>query len=316
MTRSLVLLSGEGSTIPEAEAKALFMTSDPESKFYSPEPRVVIAETQADPVSVARRVAFSRRVGLLFEEPSTIAESVKGKSIRVRRFHLGDGDRPERFDLLDGLSVRIDLENPDFEVTHVSGQREYFALTRPSEMRQSWALRRPRRRAFFHPSAIFPKLSRALVNLTMCKEGSVLFDPFCGTGSIPMEAAEVGMRVVAMDRAAVMARGSLANMRFFGQSWAGVIRGEASSPPIREVDGIATDVPYGRAASTEGRNAEEVMSIATEVLPRVMRSGATMVLMHPEDGPVKSGGGLKVLGEHRLYVHKRLTRIITILRKN
>jgi tRNA (guanine10-N2)-dimethyltransferase len=316
MSRSLVLLSGEGSTIPAAEAKALFLAYDPSSRFQSPEKRILIAESGADPALVARRIAFARRVGVLVDDVTSIAETVKRKRIRVRSFTLkGDGPSSEGYDLLDGLDVRIDLDNPDLELTLVRGAQRYVVLTNPSAMKQAWSLRRPRRRAFFHPAAIFPKLSRALVNLTRCREGDLLLDPFCGTGSIPIEAAAVGIEVAAADRSAEMARGALANMKLFGQSWLSVIRADAFRLPLKEVDGVATDVPYGRAASTQGRATEEVISMSTELLPSVMKNDSIMVLVHPENRPVESNSKLSVLDEHRLYVHKRLTRAITILRK-
>ncbi|MDV3277209.1 MAG: hypothetical protein LYZ69_01925 [Nitrososphaerales archaeon] len=315
--RSLVLLSGEGTTIPAAEAKALFLTYDPSSSFQSPERRVLIAESKADPATVARRIAFARRVGVLIDDPSEVSQTVRGRRVRIRTFSLEkQKPGPEPYGLLDGLDVRVDLENPEFEFTVVQGARRYIALTAPRLMRQGWSHRRPRRRAYFHPSAIFPKLSRALVNLTRCREGKLLLDPFSGTGSIPIEAWDIGLNVVAFDQAAVMARGSLANMRLFEQSWAGVVRADAFRPPITRVDGIATDVPYGRAASTRGRKARDVIQLTMGLAVSVLGAGSLMVLMHPKLMPVEPLSGLTVEDEHYLYVHKRLTRAITILRRS
>jgi len=314
--RSVILLSGESTTLPMAEAKALFSAYDPSSKFWSPEDRVLIAESKTDPSRVARRIAFARRVGVLVDDPASLAQALRGKKIRVRTFSL-KGAKPSEgvYDLLEGLDVSVDLGNPDFEFTVVEGAQRYVVLSNPSMMNQSWSLRRPRRRAFFHPSAIFPKLSRALVNLTRCKEGQRFLDPFCGTGSIPIEAAAVGLEVVAADRSSEMVRGALANMKLFKQSWLGVLKSDAFQPPLSSVDGIATDVPYGRAASTRGRGASDVIRLATESLPSVLIEGSIMVLMHPEQLPVESTRELSVLEEHRLYIHKRLTRVITILRR-
>ncbi|HME18412.1 MAG TPA: hypothetical protein VKF15_01595 [Nitrososphaerales archaeon] len=314
--RSLVLLSGEPTTIPVAEARALFLAYDPGSRFESPEKGVLLAESAADPFRVASRIAFSKRVGRLVSSPSEVAETVRGKPIRVRSFSLPTGKSPaDPEEVLRGLDVRVDLENPAFELTVVEGRRRYIALTSPAGMKQGWSLRRPRRRPFFHPAAIFPKLSRALVNFSRCKEGEFFLDPFAGTGSLAIEASVIGAQVVAFDRAAKMTHGSLANMRKFGQEWLGVVNCDSFSPPVTRVDAIATDVPYGRASSTGGKGAERVVRDALSSAQALLRSGSMLVIMHPKSLPAEPGSGWSFEEEHELYVHKRLTRAITVLRR-
>ena len=314
--RSLVLLSGERTSIPEAEARALFLTYDPGSRFSSPEDRILVVESSASPERVAGRIAFARRVGLLLPDASTAAEIVRGRRIRVRTFSLGGSTpHPDLPALLEGLDSSIDLENPEFELTLVIGRSEYLALTVPSAMNQGWSLRRPRRRPFFHPSAIFPKLSRALTNLTRCREGEYLLDPFAGTGSILIEAAQIGLNAVAMDRSASMVRGAVQNMKAFRQSWSGVVRADAFNAPLSAVDGIATDTPYGRSASTGGETAKSIVEQVLRRLPGHLRSGGRMVLMHPSHVPVDVPADMSLEEEHYVYIHRKLTRAITILRK-
>jgi tRNA (guanine10-N2)-dimethyltransferase len=316
MNRSLVLLSGESSTIPEAEARALFLAYDPESRFTVEEKRIIIVDSKTDPSLVARRVAFSRRVGVLLDDPSDAAPVLKGKKVRLTTFRtLPSKTTLDPAWLLRGIDSEVDLENPDYEITVVDGERRYFALCAPGLMNQGWHLRRPRRRAYFHPSAIFPKLSRALVNLTRCKEGEVLFDPFAGTGSILLEAAEVGAQPLAADQTNAMTRGALANMNKFAQTWLGVIRADAFFLPVTTVDAIATDAPYGRASSARGRKPATILQRALDTFPTVLRPGSRMVLMHPKAAPVNETSELAVEEEHHLYVHKRLTRAITVLRR-
>lgn len=314
-SKFLALLSGEGTTIPEAEARALFLTYDPSSTFESPEPRVLVALSGADPSLVASRIAFSRRVGLLISKASDAARTVKGKRVRFRSFSLGPTEPVDPGKVLEDLDAEVDLEHPDFEFTLVQGKRTYLALTTPEKMNQGWSLRRPRRRAYFHPSAIFPKLSRAIVNLSRVKEGQVFLDPFAGTGSIPIEAAEVGARAVAVDISREMNTGALANMKKFGQRWLGVVRADSQSSPLTLVDAIATDVPYGRASSTGGKEPHVVLQDALETLPRLLRPGSRMVIMHAKRSPMELGSAWALEEEHHLYVHKMLTRTITVLRR-
>ena len=316
-SRSFVLFSGEGGSIPPAEARALFLAYDPLSHFEHPEPRVLLAESRADPFIVSSRIAFSRRVGILLEEASEASEWVRDRKIRFRQFSLGLRPSPvEAGAVLRGIEADIDLANPDYEFTLVDGEKRYLVLTRPSIMRQEWSLRRPRKRPFFHPSAIFPKLSRALVNLSRCREGGILLDPFAGTGSLPIEAAEVGARVIAADQVLKMTTGALLNMKRFKQDWLGVVRADAFASPIRRVDAVATDIPYGRASSTRGSAVMGIIERTLSCLPQIVGRGSRVVLMHPSSVPVESTEELAVEEEHYLYVHKRLTRAITILRRN
>ena len=317
MSRSLVLLSGEGTTIPEAEAKALFLAYDPHSKFRSPEKRVLIVDSVADPFVVGRRIAFSRRVGRMIDTAADVAAEVSGKQVRLLRFNLGG--KPAGFDpaaIMRGLNAEVDLRHPDFEISLIHGRSgEYLALTRPEEMNQAWVTRRPRARPFFHPSAIFPKLARALVNLSRFKEGETFLDPFCGTGSLAIEAFEAGAKVIVSDEAERMVRGSLMNMKHFGQNWLGVIRADAFYNPVMHVDAIATDVPYGRASSTRGNRPSAVLKKTMQTLPSLLRAGSRMVIMHSKMQKIEDSGEATVEDEHDLYVHKLLTRTITILRR-
>jgi len=316
MSRSLVLLSGEGTSIPEAEARALFLTYDPGSTFESPERRVLLVNSFADPFVVGSRIAFSRRVGRLIDGPFEAQGDVLGRRVRLRNFDLGGG-RPDLDpkSVLKGVDATIDLDDPEYEFSLVRGTRDYLALTRPNAMRQAWSRRRPRVRPFFHPSAIFPKLARALVNLSRLREGEVFLDPFAGTGSLAMEAYEVGAKVVASDQVARMTSGSLANMKHFGQEWLGVIRADAFAHPVKRVDAIAADLPYGRASSTRGANPQAIVEKALEILPFLLDKGARMVLMHPQTLKITGSAEVALEEEHHLYVHKLLTRTITVLRR-
>jgi tRNA (guanine10-N2)-dimethyltransferase len=299
-----------------AEAKALFYTYDDSSKLVAPEPKVILADSAADPFVVGSRIAFARRVGPLIADPSEAKDLLLGFRVRFRCFDLVEGKAPpDPEDYLRGIDAIIDLRNPERELTLVRGEREYLSVTAPLSMNQGWSTRRPRSRPFFHPSAIFPKLSRALVNLSRCKKGEIFLDPFAGTGSLAIEASIVGAEVLAFDVTEKMTRGSLANMKHFGQNWLGVIREDSARPPIRQVEAVSTDIPYGRASSTRGRDTDEIVDFALSSLSAVLKKGSMLVLMHPQTTAVSNTPDLEVEEEHNLHVHKRLTRTITVFRR-
>src|SRR5437867_2061878 len=258
---TVILLSGEETSLPEAEARAVVKTYDEDAKVSLLEPRIVRAETEANPDIIARRIAFAKRVGTLIPDGVLDRETrreVERASYRLRHFKLGEA-RADRSSvetkILNQLHGKVKLEDPEYELSVIEGRRKgrtYLLLSKPGIMNQGWAGRRPRSRAFFHPSAIFPKLSRALVNIAGVKEGETLLDPFAGTGSILLEASIVGALSVGVDVSSKMARGALANARKYRQPWLGMIRADSMSVPLTRVDAIATDVPYGRASSRMG----------------------------------------------------------------
>src|SRR5712692_77014 len=317
----LILLSGEESSLPEAEARAIVKAYDEEATFSLLERRIILAETKVNPDLVARRIAFARRVGLLVPDGRLDQETrreVERRSYRLRHFKLGElkTDGSLETAVLSQLEGRVDLEKPAYELSVIEGRtKTHVILSKPGIMSQGWVERRPRIRSFFHPSAIFPKLSRALVNLSGAREGETLLDPFAGTGSILLEASIVGLLSVGVDISSKMARGALANAQKYRQPWLGMIRADSMSLPLTRVDAIATDVPYGRASSRMGEELGAIIDGLLKAGAALLSRGRIAVVMHPRSSRVTPGNTFRVEGEHHLYVHRNLTRTITVLRR-
>jgi putative methyltransferase (TIGR01177 family) len=338
----LFMLSREPTGIPEAEAWTLVHDLDPAARFESPEPGLLLAETSADPYVMEARVAFSRRVGVLVPDGEFDSEHLsllRSGTYRVRVFGASDGGSEEEMETIssiaDRVAGRVSLAEPDREVSAFvsgvngdgggssrgSGSKTYLSITSPRTMRQGWATRRPRSRAFFHPSAIFPKLSRALVNLSGVQPGERFLDPFCGTGSLLIEAAMIGADPVGADIARKMVRGARRNSLKYGQSWLGIVRADARNPPVRGVDALATDIPYGRASSAGGLDSGEILRSLLDVAPDILVGGRKLVVVHPKSVEVApllkeaEGLDLSVEQEVEIYIHRTLTRTISVLRR-
>jgi tRNA (guanine10-N2)-dimethyltransferase len=314
------LLSGESTSIPAAEARALLLMEDDSTIVRVNEPRVLTASSLADPDVISKRIAFSRRVGVIIPDGDLDAEqlrTIRKGTYRVSVFELhGKTDYDSLVsDIAEKIGGKVSLRSPEIEVTVVRGDKDYLALTKPLLMNQDWVTRRPRKRAFFHPAAIFPKLSRALVNLSQVQQGEVFLDPFCGTGSLLLEAYEIGAVPVGSDIEVRMVRGARRNMAGFDQHWLGLVRADTRTTPIRKVDAMATDVPYGRASSTSGSDTRQIMDALLTNASSMLPSGHRLVLMHPQTVGVEGGGGFDLQEEHQLYIHRKLTRTISVLRR-
>lgn len=316
----LFLLSGEETGIPSAEARALVRMQDSSATFLSPQKRVLVASTTAEPSSIEARVAYSRRVGPMLKNGILGEEDLRllrTGTYAIKVFGLERKDDSEGLvsDLADQVDGRVSLDHPDRELTVVRGERDYFAVTRPLLMRQNWVVRRPRARAFFHPSAIFPKFSRLLVNLSGVMPGETFLDPFCGTGSLLLEASEVGARPLGIDLHSKMTKGAASNRDKFGQDWLAVIRADSRHIPLTRVDAIATDIPYGRVSTTSGSNTGAILENLINEASSILTDGRRLVVMHPKSVDVGRRDGFVLEEELHLPVHKKLTRTISVLRR-
>ena len=317
----LFLLSGEETSIPAAEARALVRMQDPDATFTSPRMRVLIAATEALPGEIEARIAYSRRVGTMVSgDPldDWCLRKLRRGTYAVNVFNLARKRDSQQLveRLADEIGGRVALGNPDVELTVVRDENlDYFAVTEPARMSQRWVVRRPRARAFFHPSAIFPKFSRLMVNLSRVAPGETLLDPFCGTGSLLLEASEVGAVPIGIDLHSKMTAGAVANCRKFGQEWAGVLRADSRRIPLTRVDAIATDIPYGRVSTTSGSSSMEILENLIKQASLLLAVGRRLVVMHPDSLKVRKLGGFEIEEQHSIPVHKKLTRVVTVLRR-
>jgi tRNA (guanine10-N2)-dimethyltransferase len=313
MNKLVILLSGEESSIPVAEAISAVKAYDSNASFAFPSKRIVIAETKAPSEKIMFRIAYARVVGNLVEDVEQLRKLMGGKKIRWKCYSL-DGEKASIPDWIEKIGAKVSLEEPDYEIATVVSKECYNVVTIPKLMEKSWSKRRPRARSFFHPSALYPKLARALVNLTECVEGSKILDPFAGTGSMLIEASIVGLEPVGIDISSKMVRGMKSNMENLSQNWLGVIRADSRKIPIRVVDGIATDIPYGRASKTYSVEPEEILSYLVGQALDILPSGKKIVVMHPLG--LKTGeSGFSVEERHYIKVHRSLTRVITVMRR-
>jgi tRNA G10 N-methylase Trm11 len=96
----------------------------------------------------------------------------------------------------------------------------------------------------YSTSASMPaRLARALVNLVAPPARSIL-DPFCGTGSLLLEAQALGLAAYGLDHNPKMVGMTRRNLAHFGYQ-AQVGRGEAETCS-QPADAVVTDLPYGR----------------------------------------------------------------------
>lgn len=338
------LLSGEHKTLPFAELKAILETEGIVYKEMKILSQVLRLNTATDAVEVVKRRAALTRIcckELFFCKPS-FTEIVKAMQhvmldnllqpdesfvVRVRR--VGEAARNlvgmdlERklgeliINKIKGTKVNLKQPQKTFFGT-ITDNNFLFGLKLAEISPTPFMQRRPRKRPFFHPSAMPAKLARCMVNLARPKKGDLLIDPFCGTGSFLIEAGLLDCRVLGFDAKKRMVRGSLRNLKFFNIEYEGLAVADAKYLPLKGVDCIVTDPPYGRSASTMGHTTKQIiqdfLAISSDRITkrkRICIAAPKMVNV----GDMAKTLGLKHVQSHFVYVHRSLTREIAVLEK-
>ncbi len=329
------MLSGEGQSIQLGELRALLETYHGDSSVEHVSDRVFVVANGDYSEEIVRRGAYVSLGGPLIGEveSSRIVEGFQrldyypflkdSRSFAVKVVDFSGKIRREKTEADLGASVKasnrrlaVSLDYPDIVVAVIiCPTKTLVGLMRPETVQRTWSQRRPRARPFFHPSALYPKFARALVNLARVKPGDTLLDPFCGTGSILLEAGLMGIDVVGIDIRRRMCKGSLANLLKFGSDFMGVLNADATKLCINNCDAIVTDVPYGRVSSTVGRASEVILRDLVEEAKAILPDGRHAVIMSPEGTEPFDSNEFQLVDRHKIYVHRNLTRAVTVLRR-
>ena len=338
------LLSGEHPTLPHAEAKAILEAEG--FGFRVVEELDQLLRLACDPACsepVVSRASMTRACCLeLFTCPTGEEEILEmaleaplhehvrpGQSLRVRVKRIkayGRGLDVLKLErelgaiiLKAAKGLKVDLKRPDADFLGIiTEERFFFGLKLSEARRPGFSRRRPSRRPFFHPSAMMPKLARCMVNLSRARRGELVLDPFCGTGSILIEAALVGCSALGLDISSRMAFGALLNARFVGTEPAGVLVANALEAPLRpgSIDRVVTDPPYGRSASTTGLDIRTLYERFLHALPELLPRGKMACVAAPSWlglAGLARDAGLRPLETFSVFIHSGLARELVVL---
>ncbi|MEM3669873.1 MAG: tRNA (guanine(6)-N2)-methyltransferase [Nitrososphaerota archaeon] len=156
-----------------------------------------------------------------------------------------------------GVRLRVDLDNPDVEL---------FALLRDSEFilglnTTGRSLHNRYYRVFHHRAGLSATIAASMLRLSGWRSSESLLDPFCGSGTIPIEAGLMGLKIapglmasdMAMYRLRIFSEDLLRSVReklvSSEERWRELkILGSDASP--RYIDGALMNA---RAAGLEGK---------------------------------------------------------------
>jgi len=170
--------------------------------------------------------------------------------------------------------------------------------------------RAPGKRVYERPFALKAELARLLVNLSSPLLKGPLLDPFCGTGSVLIEAALEGIYAVGVDINYDNVRGARRNALQLGvYHGLDIILSDSVLMPFRSgaFEAAAFDPPYGRAASSARRSPALVLAQVLSELKRVLKNKGRAAFLAPSSGDYAFLGDLAIR-ICSIYVHSSLTR--------
>lgn len=344
MANLFFLLSGENETLPAAELTAILEAEN--IRYQVTEQLDQLVRLTADTrglQAVHRRSAYTMMSATeLFAcpaEEAAIAEAAEqtdfasvlnaGESFEVRIRRIKEHAEHIRTVPLEAKlgkivlgnapKATVNLNKPDTTFFGViTSGKLVFGVKQTEIQPKTFSERRPRKKPFFHPSAMPSKLARCMVNLARARSSDLLLDPFCGTGSAMIEAAFIGCHVLGLDIQRRMAVGCRSNLKHFGVDAEGLVIADSRQLPLTGLDCLVTDPPYGRSASTMKSTTKQIVEgVLSSAFP-LLGEGQRICIASPKTLNIAQIGkelGYRHLESHFAYVHRTLTREIAVLQK-
>jgi len=330
-------LSGEHNTIPASEVLSCLMSLSADFQVcYSLDGCLVIdLKTRAEEIieKISKRLAMTRHIinvlGISGPGEQEILDMVKEKmpdfdgtySIRVKRVRNYSTINTEFLEgRIGGIffkkEKRANLKNPQFRFRVIITEgKSIFGYHISSIDRSIFETRKPHQKPFFYPGVLMPRTARALVNIAMAEK--YLFDPFCGTGGILVEAGLMGIKVIGGDMQRKILLGAKMNLEHYNVDYS-LMYEDACLLALRNdsVDAVVTDPPYGRSAAIKAESLEYMLAISMKEIYRVLKNGKRAVFV--SERPIEELAliaGFRVVETHLQRVHKSLTRRILVLEK-
>jgi tRNA (guanine10-N2)-dimethyltransferase len=335
MRRLVFELSGEHGTLPKSEVIGCIEAYGWPYVVIGSYDQALVIDTEADVSILTHRLALTHHIlELIFQcraEKEEIIREAENADIKLdedKTFVVRVKKVGARADaslerelgaVLWRRGYEVNLGHPDvvYRTIITEGVCIFGKLIARID-RAQYEERAPLKKPFFLPGVLMPRISRAIVNMSRIREGYML-DPMSGTGGILVEAELISdsIHVVGSDIQKKMAYGTRWNLRYYGKNF-DVIRQDSLRMGLRtdSIDAMATDFPYGQSTPIMGATLEEFHRGTLSEMYRALKPGRHAVIVYRE--PMEKllrEAGFNVIETHEQYIHRSLTRHITLVQK-
>ncbi len=153
---------------------------------------------------------------------------------------------------------KVCAENPENFFYIYKVNNKIYLTKKIFENKKQFLNRMPKKRPVNSPFTLKSDLARALVNLLAIKKGTIL-DPFCGVGGLLLEAESMSLKIIGIDIKWKNIIGAKKNIKHYFNTDPTLILADSRDIIIKQntIDGIVTDIPYGKSTSVIGKDLYE-----------------------------------------------------------
>lgn len=318
----LLELSGEHEKLPKAEIESVLKGERVEYKFIEEikEARILLLNVKTKNLLFLKRLSLTKKAAKFIakgKDFSKIAKNIyriikKKKSFAVRCTSHRIEENLGRE--IHNLGLKVNLKNPEATILCFNANDVLYAGISIT-LERNFNERKLSLRPYHNPTALNPKMARMLVNLAQVKKNDRILDPFCGTGSILIEAALMKMKVFGIEYKREVFYGCKENLKVYKLD-AKVIRGNALKIKFKQkFDAIVSDMPYGRSTTLTEKNVNELYRKFIPIASENLKRNKLLVIMIPSECKINFREYFSLVSKHIIYVHKSLSRKILVLRK-
>lgn len=319
-------LSGEHPTLPLAELLSTVRAECPIHQLLLDGPGYAIISLEGERIPrIAERLSLTHRIGRYLgkwgdeiKDFPLIPDGSIALRVRGYREHGKDLDMESITKSLGkhfSFGRQVDLTHPDVEIRGFVSDQLHLHVKLFEIDRSQYDLRKVKERPFFSPISLHPRYARALVNLTGLRAGQSLLDPFCGTGGTLIEAALLGLRTLGSDLSPAMIEGCRTNMEHFELDPGRLEAIDIGSigETFGQVDGVASDPPYGRSTSTNKEELGRLYARSMTSMRDVLTPGGRLAIVFPRNVDIPDG--LRLEQTHTQKVHRSLNRYYSVMER-
>ena len=213
--------------------------------------------------------------------------------------------------------LKADLKNPKHLFYYIFTTNFVYFTHTIFENKKTYLQRMPVRRAINKPYTLKADMGRACINLLDAKNQDRVLDPFCGIGGILLEGLDMSLKMIGNDINSNDLEHTKTNVKHFNLEFPELYNYDATTQFLQDnsVDGIVSDIPYGRSSRKLG---EELYEGFLQSAQKMLKPNKKMVIIY---GCFTNFKPLALkyfeeVAEIEQYMNSSLTRYILVLKNS